>query len=259
VTKTSIEWTNATWNPTTGCDRVSPGCDHCYALTMAGRLRAIGSPGYQNDGDPRTSGPGFALTLHPDRLDAPLHWPKPQMVFVNSMSDLFHDKVPMEFLRQVFDVMKKTPQHTYQILTKRSGRLARIADQLPWPENVWMGVSVENQNYVLRAKRLLRVPAIVHFLSVEPMLGPVDLHSVLWETPSGVGLHDHIDWVIAGGESGPGARPCELNWIRDLRDQCTGAGVAFFLKQLGGFPDKRGHDKALLDGRLWREMPEVGA
>jgi protein gp37 len=240
-----IEWTGRTWNPVTGCDRVSPGCDHCYAQTMAQRLKAMGSARYQNDGDQRTSGPGFGLTLHWDKVTEPLRWQSPQTVFVNSMSDLFHDRVPLDFIQAVFDVMRRTPRHTYQILTKRSTRLARLANELPWPPNVWMGVSVENQDYVLRAERLLRVPASVRFLSVEPLIGPVNLSSVL----------DGLQWVIAGGESGKDCRPCDIAWLRSIRDQCNAVSVPFFLKQLGGFPDKRGHERALIDGRLWREMP----
>lgn len=263
MTVTRIEWTQRTWNPTTGCDQVSPGCDHCYALTLAARLKAMGSKGYQLDGDPRTSGPGFGLALHEDRLGQPFTWKKPAVVFVNSMSDLFHDRVPLRFLKDVFEVMERTPRHTYQILTKRSARLARLAPQLRWPPNVWMGVSVEDQARAYRAARLLMVPAAVRFLSVEPLLGPVDLDYVevgVAAAPVLVnvlrGADDHrINWVIAGGESGPGARPCETEWLRSLRDQCLREGVPYFLKQLGGHPRKRGHDEALLDGRLWREMP----
>ncbi len=249
MTKTSIEWTSYSWNPTTGCDRVSPGCDHCYALTMAGRLRAAKSPAYQNDGDPRTSGPGFALTLHPDRLEAPLHWPKPSLVFVNSMSDLFHAKVPFNFVEKVWDVMRRSPQHTYQILTKRPDRMARFSERLEVLPNVWLGTSIEDQARLGRLRDLNFTLAAVTFVSAEPLLGPIDF---------GPALH-LVDWMIVGGESGPGARPMDLEWARSIRDQCQAAGVKYFLKQLGGHPDKRGHDKALLDGQLWREMPEVAA
>jgi protein gp37 len=214
---------------------------------MARRLKAMGNPRYQADGDPRTSGPGFGLTLHHDLVNLPKRWREPSVVFVNSMSDLFHDKVPADFIYSVYRTMAETPRHTYQVLTKRSARLLRLADWLPWTDNIWMGVSVEDQAQTIRARRLARVPAAVRFLSVEPMLGPVDLTDVLPE----------LDWVIAGGESGPACRPCDLDWLRDLRDQCQAAEVPFFLKQLGGWPDKRGHDRALLDGRPWREMPEV--
>jgi protein gp37 len=284
---TTIEWTERTWNPVTGCDRVSPGCDHCYALTLAARLKAMGNRRYQQDGHPVTSGPGFGLTLHRDLVDAPRHWRKPAVVFVNSMSDLFHERIPFEFLSAVFDTMVTTPQHTYQILTKRATHLTRVAPRLPWPANVWMGVTVEDQVQVeRRARRLLQVPAAIRFLSCEPLIGPVDLSGVLcecahlngadqrnlpdpaklWRCVECGAVHPQerpygthsLHWVIAGGESGPGARPCETAWLRSLRDQCQAAGVAFFLKQLGGHPDKRGHDKALLDGRPWREMPERG-
>lgn len=251
MTKTSIEWTEMTWNPTTGCDKVSPGCDHCYALTMAARLKATGASAYQNDGDPRTSGPGFALTLHEERLQAPLQWRKPSLVFVNSMSDLFHAKVPFEFVRRVWDVMFNTPQHTYQILTKRPDRMARFSERLPLATNVWLGTSVEDQARAGRLDWLDRTWAVTRFISAEPLLGPLELAGYL--------AGGRIGWVIVGGESGPGARPMDLDWARSIRDQCQAAGVKYFLKQLGGHPDKRGHDKALLDGRLWREMPEVTA
>ncbi len=256
MSRSSIEWTEETWNPLTGCDRVSPGCDNCYALKLAARWKAAGQRRYQRDGDPRTSGPGFGLTLHRDLIDQPRHWRKPRVVFVNSMSDLFHDRVPLEFIQAVFQTMVDTPRHTYQVLTKRSARLLRLAAELPWPPNVWMGVSVENQKYVIRAERLCQVPAAVRFLSVEPMLGPVRLNNVL---PWGLEDETAVRWVIAGGESQAGARPCPEEWLRDLRDQCQAAGVAFFLKQLGGHPGKRGKDQALLDGRLWRELPRVVA
>ena len=249
---TRIEWTERTWNVVTGCDRVSPGCDNCYALSLAARLKAMGSRRYQVDGHPVTSGPGFGLQLHHDLVDAPRHWRKPAVVFVNSMSDLFHERIPFDFLRAVFATMEATPQHTYQVLTKRATHLTRVAPRLPWPPNVWMGVTVENQAAVSRrAARLLRVPAAVRFLSVEPLIERVDLTGVLEARDI------TIDWVIAGGESGPRSRPCETEWLRSLRDECMFYGVPFFLKQLGGWPDKRGHDQALLDGRLWREMPEV--
>src|SRR5262245_55196214 len=232
---TTIEWADRTWNPLTGCDRVSAGCDHCYALAMAARLKAMGRRRYQVDGSAVTSGPGFGLSLHWDLLDQPRRWRQPSLVFVNSMSDLFHDRVPVLFIQAVFKTMAETPRHTYQVLTKRSARLLRLAPQLLWPPNVWMGVSVESQAQVIRAQRLPQVPARVRFLSVEPMLGPVDLSDGV--LPFGPSSEDRtppgIEWVIAGGESGPGARPCELAWLRDLRDQCRRAGVPFFLKQLG--------------------------
>jgi len=239
--KSTIEWTQATWNPTTGCDRTSPGCANCYALTLSKRLKAMGQPKYQNDGDPDSSGPGFGLTLHPDALQIPGRWRTPRVVFVNSMSDLFHPSVPDDFIRQVFDVMLQTPRHTYQILTKRSQRLATLASELPWPTNVWMGVSVEAQRYAFRLAHLRRVPAAVRFLSVEPLLGPVELDLA------------GIDWCIVGGESGKGHRPVEDHWIRFIRDKCVSAGVPFFFKQWGGASPKTGG--RLLDGRTWDEMP----
>lgn len=244
--KSAIEWTEATWNPVTGCDRVSAGCDHCYAMVLAKRLKSMGAEKYQRDGDPRTSGPGFGVTLHPDALEVPRRWRAPRVVFVNSMSDLFHAKVPVGFVRDVFDVMRETPQHTYQVLTKRSLRLTRIADQLDWPANVWMGVSVENTSYLDRVDHLRQVPAAVRFLSCEPLLGPLP----------GLDL-DGIGWVIAGGESGPGHRPLDAEWVREIRDACAEAGVPFFFKQWGGrTPKALGRE---LDGRLWDGMPALTA
>jgi protein gp37 len=240
--RSSIEWTEATWNPTTGCDRTSPGCDNCYALTLAKRLKAMGVAKYQSDGDPRTSGPGFKLTLHDEVLDQPRRWKQPRTVFVNSMSDLFHSEVPVEFIRNVFDIIANTPQHQYQILTKRSKRLVAVASLLDWPDNLWMGVSVESDRYRFRIDHLRQVPAAVKFLSCEPLLGP--LHNI--------NLNE-IDWVIAGGESGPGARQMLLPWISDIRDQCRAADVQFFFKQWGGRTPKAGGRQ--LDGRTWDEMP----
>ncbi len=222
MASSAIEWTDATLNPTTGCDRVSPGCDHCYALTLAKRLKAMGSAKYQNDGDPRTSGPGFGLTLHPDAIDLPRTIRKPTMFFINSMSDLFHAKVPLSFIRDVLAMAADTPQHTYQALTKRSLRLRRMADQLDWPPNVWMGVSVENADYLHRVDHLRHIPAAVRFLSCEPLLGPLDGLDL-------TGIH----WMIVGGESGPGARPMEWGWARSLREQAAAAGVPFHMKQAG--------------------------
>jgi protein gp37 len=220
--KTGIQWTDATWNPTTGCDRVSPGCDNCYALTQAKRLKAMGQAKYQTDGDPRTSGPGFGLAIHPDTLGQPALWTRPRLIFVNSMSDLFHARVPLGFVRDVFDVIADTPQHRYQVLTKRSLRLARLADRLPWPPNLWMGVSVENATELRRVDHLRQVPASVRFLSCEPLLGPLD----------GLDLTG-IGWCITGGESGRNARPMHPAWARQLRDQCVAAAVPFFFKQWG--------------------------
>ncbi|GAB3007084.1 DUF5131 family protein [Saccharothrix stipae] len=240
--RSSIEWTETTWNPSTGCDKVSAGCDHCYALTLAKRLKAMGSAKYQSDGDPRTSGPGFGVATHLASLAEPFRWREPRLVFVNSMSDLFHAKIPLDFIRQVFDVMAATPRHTYQVLTKRALRLRRIADDLPWPENVWIGTSVEDQAATSRIAELSRVPAAIRFLSCEPLLGPLPDMDL-----------DHIDWVIVGGESGANCRPMDEEWVVDVRDQCERAGVPFFFKQWGGRTPKAGG--RLLDGRTWDEMP----
>ena len=240
----SIEWTEATWNPTTGCDRTSPGCDHCYAMTLAKRLKAMGQPKYQSDGDPRTSGPGFGLTLHQEAVDLPLRWREGRTVFVNSMSDLFHEQVPLDFITEVFATMSATPQHTFQVLTKRSRRLAGVSGSLLWPTNVWMGVSIESDRYTFRADHLRATGAAVKFLSVEPMLGPVPSLDLTG-----------LDWVIAGGESGPGARPVDPAWVRALRDRCVRRGVKFFFKQWGGRTPKAGGRE--LDGEVWDEMPGV--
>ncbi len=241
--RSSIEWTEATWNPTTGCDQVSTGCDNCYALTLARRLKAMGSEKYQQDGDPRTSGPGFGLTLHPDALESPRRWREPRLVFVNSMSDLFHARVPLDFVHEVFAVMADTPRHTYQVLTKRSRRLRRLADQLVWPSNLWMGTSVENEQALYRVDDLRRVPAAVRFLSCEPLLGPLPTLDLT-----------NIDWVIAGGESGPRHRPIDPVWVRQLRDQCVEASVPFFFKQWGGRTPAAGGRS--LDGQTWDQLPQ---
>lgn len=240
--RSSIEWTEATWNPTTGCDRVSSGCDNCYALTLSKRLKAMGNPKYQLDGDSRTSGPGFGVALHPDSLQLPYQWRQPRLVFVNSMSDLFHARVPLDFARRVFEVMRDTPQHTYQILTKRAHRLSRIASQLDWPPNVWMGVSVESYENYDRIRCLASVPAAIRFLSCEPLL------TALPDIPL-----DGIDWVIAGGESGVNSRPMNPEWVRDLRDACVRERTPFFFKQWGGIRPKSGGRQ--LEGRTWDEMP----
>ncbi len=231
-----IEWTQFTWNPVTGCSRVSEGCRHCYAERMATRLFAMGSPRYRN---------GFEVTLHPDLIDLPRRMAKPRIIFVNSMSDLFHDKVPEEYILRVFNTMAACPQHTFQVLTKRSERLCRIASRLPWPTNVWMGVSVENQRVVSRVTDLARVPAKVRFLSLEPLLGPLE------ELPL-----SRIDWVIVGGESGPGARPMQEAWAQSIRRQCEDQRVAFFFKQWGGV-NKHATGR-LLNGRTYDELPRIG-
>lgn len=240
--RSSIEWTEATWNPVTGCDRISTGCDHCYALTLSKRLKAMGAGKYQNDGDPRTSGPGFAVTTHPASLEQPYRWRSPRVVFVNSMSDLFHARVPLAFIKDVCAVMADTPQHTYQVLTKRAMRARRLADHFDFPPNMWLGVSVESSDYFHRIDELRRIPAAVRFLSCEPLLGPLD----------GINL-DGIGWVIAGGESGLDYRPMDISWARDIRDACVGADVPFFFKQWGGrTPKLLGRE---LDGRTWDEYP----
>jgi protein gp37 len=226
-----IEWTEATWNPTVGCTKVSPGCDRCYAERITRRF-------------PGTYPQGFALTLRPDALELPFRWRRPRAVFVNSMSDLFHADVPEEFLRQVFEVMSQCPHHTFQVLTKRAERLARLAPRLEWPSNVWMGVSVESPDYAWRIDYLRRVPAAVRFISAEPLIAPLPSLDL-------TGMH----WLIAGGESQSGCRPARDEWFRDLRDQCNAAGIAFFLKQLGGHPSKRGGADARLDGVRWIESP----
>ena len=239
--KSAIEWTEATWNPTTGCDRISAGCDNCYALTLAKRLKAMGNAKYQLDGDPRTSGPGFGLALHPGALRLPHTWREPRRVFVNSMSDLFHARVPTEFVIEVFKVMVTTPRHSYQILTKRPRRVARLASSLPWPENVWMGVTVEDQQTTWRGDVLREVPAAVRFISAEPLIGPVSMDL------------NGIDWLIAGGESGAAHRPIDPDWVTSLQRDCADAGTAFFFKQWGGRRPKSGG--RLLGGRTWNEMP----
>jgi protein gp37 len=239
---TGIEWTEVTWNPTTGCDRITAGCDHCYAMALAKRLKAMGQAKYQTDGDPRTSGPGFGITIHPDALRLPYAWAGHRTVFVNSMSDLFHAKVPLGFVRDVFAVIADTPQHTYQVLTKRSARLPKIADQLDWPANLWMGVSVEDASTMFRVDHLRSIPAAVRFLSCEPLIGGLD----------GLDLRG-IHWVIAGGESGPDHRPLDPQWVTDIRDNCATSGVPFFFKQWGGRTPKAGGRE--LEGRLWGEMP----
>lgn len=282
-TASKIEWTEATWNPTTGCDRISPGCDHCYALTLARRLKAMGSAKYQNDGDPRTSGPGFGVAFHEDALLEPLRWRKPRRVFVNSMSDVAHARVSDAAIARVFAVMAAARQNTFQVLTKRPRRFARllssdtfcgdvrrhiyemacdasyplraeVREQLlrrqpadlqlsGWPlPNVWIGTSIESDEYCWRADELRRTPAAIRFLSLEPLLGPLPSLDLAG-----------IDWVIVGGESGPCFRPLDLDWVREIRDQCRARGVALFFKQIGGVSPKAGG--RLLDGRTWDEFP----
>ncbi len=240
----TIEWTEKTWNPSRGCSRISPGCQNCYAERQAARFCAKGQP-FAGYAKMTKAGPKWTrkVSLVPNAITAPVKWNKPSFIFVNSMSDLFHEELSLEDIQKVFEVMEQCPQHTFQILTKRAERLAELAPSLTWPKNVWIGVSVENQEYVSRVDYLRRVTAQVRFLSVEPLLGPVHLDLT--------GIH----WVIVGGESGPGARPMDLDWARQVRDQCTNARVPFFLKQLGGKSGKRSGPEAVLDGRTWAEMP----
>ena len=232
-----IEWTESTWNPVTGCTKISPGCAHCYAERMARRLHAMGQPNYRN---------GFRVTMHEHALGLPLKWKKPQTIFVNSMSDLFHEDLPEDFIRRVFGVMEQGDWHRFQVLTKRSARLAKLAPVLPWPDNVWMGVTVESCDYVNRIDDLRNVPAAVRFLSLEPLLGPLP----------NLDLRD-INWVIVGGESGPGARPMDPDWACDIRDQCDRANVPFFFKQWGGVNKKKAG--RLLDGRTWDQIPALAS
>ena len=231
----SIEWTESTWNPVTGCNKISPGCKNCYAERMAHRLRAMGQPNYAD---------GFRLATHPHAVDMPLRWRKPQTIFVNSMSDLFHEDVPTEFIRTVFDVMRKARWHRFQVLTKRADRLSELGSSIDWPKNVWMGVSVESADYTYRIDRLRDVSAEVRFISLEPLLGPIPRLPI-----------EGIDWVIVGGESGPGARPMDPAWVLGIRDQCFAARVPFFFKQWGGVRKKRAG--RLLDGMTYDEIPKI--
>ena len=243
-----IEWTEATWNPVVGCTVISPGCSNCYAMRLARRLEAMGQPKYT--GITRISG-GRAkwngvVRVDEESLKLPVTWKIGRMIFVNSMSDLFHEAVPLEFIQRVFKVMRKTPQHTYQILTKRAERLEEVSSDIAWPQNVWMGVSVENADYQYRIDNLRRIGAVVKFLSLEPLIGPLKNLNL-----------EGIDWVIAGGESGPGARPIELDWARSVRDQCIAANVAFHFKQWGGVNKKK--TGRILDGKTWNQFPISGA
>jgi len=235
ATKSSIEWTESTWNPLTGCTKISPGCKFCYAERMSARLKAMGQRNYRN---------GFKLTLHEHMLDTPLRWKKPQVVFVNSMSDLFQDNVPVAFIREVFATMRAARWHQFQVLTKRSDRLLEVNPKLEWADNIWMGVSVENEEYQFRIDDLRQTGAAIKFLSLEPLLSPLPKLNL-----SG------IDWVIVGGESGPGARPMHKDWVTSIRDQCSAGGVSFFFKQWGGVNKKKAGRK--LDGRQYDGMPCV--
>jgi protein gp37 len=230
----SIEWTQATWNPVTGCTKISTGCKNCYAERMSKRLRAMGKPQYRN---------GFKLTLQPDALGLPLKWKRPRTIFVNSMSDLFHKDVPLAFIKRVFDVMNRCPQHTFQVLTKRPEIAAAAATELQWSANIWMGTSVENALVLHRVESLQKVPAQVRFLSVEPLLGPIPRLPL-----------ERIHWVIVGGESGPGSRPMQPEWVRAIRDRCQEFEVPFFFKQWGGVNKKK--SGRILDDQIWNDMPD---
>jgi protein gp37 len=233
ASKSRIEWTGSTWNPLTGCTKVSPGCKHCYAERMAHRLQAMGVENYAN---------GFALTLHPQAVSLPLQWSKPQMIFVNSMSDLFHKEVPTAFIQDIFAVMRAAPWHTFQVLTKRSERLLELSPSIDWPPNVWMGVSVETPKFIPRIRDLQKTAACVKFLSLEPLLAPLPRIPLR-------GIH----WVIVGGESGPGSRPMDPEWVYRIRDQCIAKHVPFFFKQWGARNKKK--TGRVLDGRTWDQMP----
>ncbi|GAB4254379.1 MAG: phage Gp37/Gp68 family protein [Thermoleophilia bacterium] len=233
MSATAIEWTEVTWNPVTGCSKTSPGCPNCYAERMARRLQAMGQPNYRD---------GFAVRTHERMLTLPGKWKKPRMVFVNSMGDLFHDDVPLSFIRRVFAVMEAHPRHTFQVLTKRAERMLDAAAALPWPANVWMGVTVEDNDHLGRLDSLRLVPAAVRFVSLEPLLAPLPALSL-----------EGIDWVIAGGESGPGARPLSEEWVLQVRDRCLEASVPFFFKQWGGTRKKRAGRE--LQGRVWSQTP----
>lgn len=231
--QSDIEWTDATWNPVTGCTKISPGCKFCYAERLSKRLQLMGSPNYRN---------AFELTLQPQNLETPLRWKKPRTIFVNSMSDLFHDDVPLEYIQQVFDVMKQADWHRFQILTKRSERLFEISPLLPWPSHVWIGVSVEQARYQFRIDHLRNVPSFIRFLSLEPLLGPLPNLDL-----------DGIHWVIVGGESGPNARPIKREWVIEIREQCLAKNIPFFFKQWGGQNKKK--SGRMLDGSVWDQMP----
>jgi len=231
--KSKIEWTESTWNPVTGCTKISIGCLNCYAERFAMRLKAAGNRNYTN---------GFRVTLHPELLKMPLRWKHPRTIFVNSMSDLFHKDVPFDFISEIFSVMSRASHHRFQVLTKRSHRLLQLSTNLPWPQNVWMGVTVENSDFCYRIEQLTQTPAAIKFISFEPLLGPI--HNINL---------DGIDWVIVGGESGPNARPMKPEWVTDIRDQCLAAGVPFFFKQWGGVNKKKNGRK--LDGHIWNQTP----
>jgi protein gp37 len=231
--RSGIEWTESTWNPVTGCTKLSSGCRHCYAERMAKRLQAMGHPNYAR---------GFDIALHEHMLEVPLKWTKPRMIFVNSMSDLFHEDVPVQFIQRVFSTMRQAPHHTFQVLTKRSARLVQLDHEINWPDNVWMGVTVENRGCCFRIDHLRQSHARVKFLSLEPLLGPLPNLNL-----------EGIDWVIVGGESGPGARPLALDWVTEIRDRCLDGDVPFFFKQWGGV--RKSETGRVLQGRTWDQVP----
>jgi protein gp37 len=233
ATNSHIEWTDATWNPVTGCTKISPGCKNCYAERLAIRLKAMGQANYRN---------GFKLTLQPQMLELPLRWKTPKRIFVNSMSDLFHKDVPTDYIKRVFETMNNADWHQYQVLTKRSDRVLELCEELDWSPQIWMGASVENEKYKFRIDELRKTKAHVKFLSLEPLLGPLGKLELSW-----------IDWVIVGGESGPGARAVKPEWVTEIRDQCVASGTAFFFKQWGGV--QKSKTGRTLDGRTWDEMP----
>lgn len=237
MAQSSIEWTEMTWNPTTGCSKVSQGCKHCYAEIMSRRLQAMGVEKYKN---------GFKIAMHEDALDIPYSWKKPRIVFVNSMSDLFHPDVTLDFIKKTFKVMNECPQHTFQVLTKRPERLRNVSDQLTWTDNIWMGTSVENEAVLSRKEDLVHCGAKIKFLSLEPLLGPLPNLTL-----------NKIDWAIVGGESGPGARPIEEEWVLEIRDKCEESGTAFFFKQWGGVRKKENGRE--LAGQTYDEMPDLVA
>jgi len=230
---TSIEWTESTWNPVTGCSKISAGCANCYAERMARRLKAVGVPNYAN---------GFEVTLHEELLKLPLKWRKPKIIFVNSMSDLFHEKIPDYFIARIFDIMNRASWHRFQILTKRSDRLRRMSPDLPWTDNIWMGVTVEDRKCAFRIEHLRKTRASIKFISMEPLLEPIAELDLIG-----------IDWVIVGGESGPGARPLNEDWVMDIKEKCQTSNIPFFFKQWGGINKKK--SGRLLEGRLWNQMP----
>ncbi len=230
-----IEWTQSTWNPVTGCTKISAGCKNCYAERMALRLQAAGNGNYTN---------GFRLTTHPHALNMPFHWTRPRIIFVNSMSDLFHKDVPFDFIAKIFSVMCEASRHRFQILTKRSEHMLKLSADLPWPENVFMGVTVETADYTFRIEHLRQIAAAIKFISFEPLLGSIGKIDL-----------DGIDWVIVGGESGPGARPMNKQWVVDIRDRCLAANIPFFFKQWGGVNKKK--NGRTLEGRIWNQMPQL--